>query len=117
MVSRKSFPSQGDIIWISLDPTVGREQQGRRPVIVISATKFNNATGFVLVVPLTSRARSSKLGVVVRAVNLGGVALTTYVRSFDLQSRAFELSGEKCPLKELAEICSIVSSVVDVRVE
>ena len=28
-------PDQGDVVWLSLDPTKGHEQSGRRPVIVI----------------------------------------------------------------------------------
>lgn len=110
------YPSQGDIIWINLDPTRGREQRGRRPVIVLSATKFNRATGFVIAVPLSSRDDGSKFNVVVKAGTIGGVALTMQVRTLDLTKRPFDLSGERCPLKELVQIASILSSYIDVSV-
>ena len=35
---------RGDIYLVSLDPTEGREQRGYRPVVVVSATAFNEAT-------------------------------------------------------------------------
>ncbi|MFV5407468.1 type II toxin-antitoxin system PemK/MazF family toxin [Acinetobacter towneri] len=36
--------NQGDIYLISLDPTLGHEQQGKRPVFVISPKSFNLIT-------------------------------------------------------------------------
>ena len=36
---------RGDIYLVSLDPTIGHEQQGKRPVLVISPGKFNRLTG------------------------------------------------------------------------
>lgn len=45
---------QGDIIGIELDPTLGHEQQGRRPVLVVSNDVFNQKTNLVLICPITS---------------------------------------------------------------
>ena len=48
----------GQILWCDLDPTIGREQGGRRPCVVMSSTAFGRATdGLVLAVPCTSRDR------------------------------------------------------------
>lgn len=46
---------RGDIVWANLDPTLGREQSGRRPVLVISDEEFNNRSETVIVVALTSQ--------------------------------------------------------------
>ena len=35
---------RGDIYLVALDPTAGREQQGHRPVLIVSPNDFNNAT-------------------------------------------------------------------------
>ncbi|WP_122571078.1 type II toxin-antitoxin system PemK/MazF family toxin [Pseudomonas viridiflava] len=44
----------GDIIKVTLDPTVGHEQQEFRPCIVMSVQPWNNVIrGFVFVAPLT----------------------------------------------------------------
>src|SRR5215471_16178940 len=45
---------RGDIYLVSLDPTAGHEQQGRRPVLVISPGKFNRLTSVPIVLPITS---------------------------------------------------------------
>ena len=40
----RAFMNRGDIYLVSLDPTEGREQQGRRPVLIITPALFNAAT-------------------------------------------------------------------------
>jgi len=45
---------RGDIYLVSLDPVEGHEQQGRRPVLVISPGKFNRVTRVPVVLPITS---------------------------------------------------------------
>ncbi|OQR42386.1 pemk protein, partial [Klebsiella aerogenes] len=39
---------RGDIYIVTLDPTEGREQQGYRPVVVVSPEAFNQATNLPL---------------------------------------------------------------------
>ena len=46
---------RGDIVWANLDPTVGSEQRGRRPVVVISQDVFNEHSGTVIALALTSQ--------------------------------------------------------------
>jgi mRNA interferase MazF len=46
---------RGDIVWAYLNPTVGHEQAGRRPVVVISADIFNERSKTVIAMALTSQ--------------------------------------------------------------
>lgn len=46
---------RGDIVWADLDPTRGHEQSGRRPVLVISQTVFNERSGTVIALAMTSQ--------------------------------------------------------------
>lgn len=50
---------RGDIIWANLDPTLGHEQSGSRPVLVLSQDVFNDRSGTVIAVVLTSRQPSA----------------------------------------------------------
>lgn len=45
---------RGDIFWAELNPTVGREQAGLRPVVVLSQDVFNDRSGTVIAVAVTS---------------------------------------------------------------
>jgi mRNA interferase MazF len=42
------------VLKLDLAPTLGHEQKGYRPALVVSATLFNSRTGFCWVVPITS---------------------------------------------------------------
>lgn len=46
---------RGDIVWAELDPTVGNEQAGRRPVLVISSNIFNQRSGMVIAFAVISQ--------------------------------------------------------------
>ena len=45
---------RGDVYLVSLDPTTGHQQQGKRPVLVISPGKFNRLTRMPVVLPITT---------------------------------------------------------------
>lgn len=49
---------RGDVWFVQLDPTVGREQAGKRPALILSVDEFNaSGADLVVVLPITSRAR------------------------------------------------------------
>lgn len=45
---------RGDIYMVSLDPTAGNEQQGTRPVLIITPAAFNRLTRTPVVLPITN---------------------------------------------------------------
>ncbi len=45
---------QGDIYLVLLDPAEGREQQGTRPVLIVSSTAFNKVTKLPVICPITN---------------------------------------------------------------
>mgnify|MGYP001559390991 CR=1 FL=1 len=49
------IPRQGDCVWADLDPTEGHEQSGRRPVLVLSENRYNERSGMIFMVPLTTK--------------------------------------------------------------
>ncbi len=54
---------RGDLYWADLTPRSGSEQQGRRPVIVVSHDAFNETPGWrsVIVIPIsTSSAQAAR---------------------------------------------------------
>src|SRR6266481_3503862 len=62
-----AYPRRGEIWQADLRPTRGREQAGRRPVLVLSVDFFNaGPADLVVVLPLTSTQRDIPLHVNVR---------------------------------------------------
>ncbi len=50
---------RGDILWANLDPILGHEQSGLRPVLALSQNVFNDRSGTVIAVALTSQQPSA----------------------------------------------------------
>lgn len=46
---------RGEVIWANLEPTIGHEQSGSRPVLVLSQDIFNERSGTVIAVAVTSQ--------------------------------------------------------------
>ncbi|GAA1375271.1 type II toxin-antitoxin system PemK/MazF family toxin [Luteococcus sanguinis] len=58
----------GEVWWASPDATVGREQSGRRPVLVVASQRYlDQVDTLALVVPLTTRDRGWSNHVLVTA--------------------------------------------------
>ena len=48
------------VYWANLDPTIGVEQQGTRPVLVVSIDLFNNNSNSAIAFAITSKKPSVK---------------------------------------------------------
>jgi len=46
---------RGDVVWADLNPTKGHEQSGQRPVLILSQDVFNDRSGTVIALALTSQ--------------------------------------------------------------
>ena len=82
---------RGDVVSVPLDPTVGHEQRGTRPALVLTTKDFNQL-GDVLVAPITQGGDFSRhAGFAVSLTGTGcktqGVALINKVRMLDLAAR------------------------------
>ena len=83
---------RGDIYLVSLDPTLGHERQGTRPVLVVSPDRFNTLTRVPIVVPITTGgafARNAGFAVSLTAAGTRttGVARCDQPRPLDLAAR------------------------------
>jgi mRNA interferase MazF len=68
---------RGDIRWADLNPTRGREQAGQRPVLILSHDVFNERSGTVIAVVLTSQPQRA------------GFPLTLELQTADLPRRSW----------------------------
>lgn len=81
---------RGDIYLVSLDPTLGHEQRGHRPVLVISPTEFNEATKLPVILPITSGgefARRIGFAVPLTGTQTTGIVRCDQPRVLDLHAR------------------------------
>ena len=105
---------RGDIYLVDLEPTIGREIQKRRPVLILSPTAFNRHN-LPLVAPITRGGQAARLGLM--TVPLGGtgtktdgVVLCNQLRTVDLAARAGKFV-EHLPDKVMR---AVIARIVDI---
>lgn len=85
--------SRGEVYWVNLDPAQGSEIQKRRPCVLIGATPINRARRTVVVVPLSTSAKSRPpLTVPAQCLGRQVVAVCDQIRAVD-KSRLLGTAG------------------------
>lgn len=85
------IPSRGEIWLVNLNPASGKEQQGIRPVLVVSEKELNRL-GLCVVCPITQGGQQSRYaGFAVTLMGTGtetqGVVMCNQPRTIDMGSR------------------------------
>ena len=108
---------RGDIYLVSLDPTIGHEQQGKRPVLVISPGRFNRLTGVPVVLPIATVGNFARTaGFAVSLMGAGtqttGVVRCDQPRALDLRARGGR-KIERVPETIVDEVLSRVVTIFE----
>ncbi|ARV25435.1 MULTISPECIES: type II toxin-antitoxin system PemK/MazF family toxin [Xanthomonas] len=82
---------RGDIYLVSLDPTSGHEQQGTRPVLIVSPGPFNRLTKTPVVLPITTGGNFARTAGFTVSLTGGGTKTTGVVRCD--QPRALDIGS------------------------
>jgi mRNA interferase ChpB len=104
---------RGDIYLVSLDPTEGHEQRGRRPVLVVSPAEFNHATRLPVILPITNGgefARRIGFAVPISGIKTTGVVRCDQPRVLDLKAR----KGQKVDTLPDGLIDEVLAKVVTI---
>ncbi len=104
--------NRGDIYLVALDPTFGHEQQGQRPVLVISPTEFNEATKLPVVLPITSGgefARRIGFAVPISGIRTTGVVRCDQPREYSTFMRVGGRKVDTLPAEILEEVLAKAS--------
>lgn len=107
---------RGDIVTVPLDPTVGHEQRGTRPGLVLTTKEFNKL-GDVLVAPITQGGDHARYaGFAVSLTGAGcktqGVALVNKIRMLDLVARKAR-KVERVPQEVIDDAIGRLMALID----
>ncbi len=99
---------RGDIYWADLNPVIGSEQGGLRPVLILSHKGFNKHSGTVIAVAITSQPQRA------------GFPLTLELDSPELPKQSWVKNSQirTLSVKRLREkLCTISAEQVNLVVE
>ena len=107
---------RGDIFDVDLEPTTGREQRGRRPVIVVTTREFNHRNP-PIVCPITGGGEFSRLkGFTVSLLGTGmktdGVILCSQPRMLDIRARRSKRI-ERAPDNIIDEVLAALQDILE----
>lgn len=108
---------RGDIYLVTLDPTVGSEQRGQRPVLVVSTGAFNRVLKVPIALPITSggglsRAAGFSVSLMGAGTQTTGVVLCAQPRALDITSRAGRWV-ERVPQYIMDEVLAKLAAILE----
>lgn len=109
-------PDRRDIIWIDWNPQIGREMRDVHPMLVLSPRAFNERTGIVIGLPMTTSASNEGNPFAVKVSGPRGVSsyiLCHQPKSFDWRGRSAKAHPWKqAPQEVLAAACGVLNQVI-----
>jgi mRNA interferase MazF len=103
---------RGEIRWADLNPTVGREQSGHRPVLILSQDIFNQRSGTVIAVALTSQPQRAKFPLTHELK--AKMPTRSWVKISQIRTLSVDRIGKKLGEAEPEELAHIVDGLNEI---
>lgn len=104
---------RGDIYWANLDPTLGREQAGYRPVLILSHEVFNDRSGTVIAVALTSQAPKASFPLTLELVS-AGLPKQSWVKISQIRTLSVTRLGERLGRATPEEVALVIEGLNEI---
>jgi mRNA interferase MazF len=104
---------RGEIRWADLDPTKGREQSGHRPVLVLSQDVFNERSGTVIAVALTSQRPRAGFPLTLELEGKG-LPKRSWVKIGQVRTLSVERIGKKLSSASLEELTQVIEGLREI---
>lgn len=104
---------RGEIRWADLTPTRGREQAGLRPVLVLSHDVFNERSGTVIAVAITSQPQRAGYPL---TLELTGLRLpkASWVKISQIRTLAVERLGKRLGRATPEQLARVVEGLNEI---
>jgi mRNA interferase MazF len=104
---------RGEIRWADLDPTLGNEQSGRRPVLVLSADVFNQRSGTVIAVALTSQTPRAGFPLTLE-LDSAKLPKPSWVKISQIRTLSTERIGAKIGTASAGEVAQVMEGLNEI---
>ena len=104
---------RGEIRWADLNPVRGREQAGKRPVLILSQDIFNARSGTVIAVAITSQPQRAGFPLV---LDLSATSLPkqSWVKISQIRTLAVERIGQKIAQLDPEELHRVIEGLNEI---
>lgn len=104
---------RGEIRWADLNPTIGREQSGERPVLILSQDVFNERSGTVIAMALTSQEQRAGFPLTYEILK-PKLPKRSWVKISQIRTLSTERIGKKIGVINSEEITQIIEGLNEI---
>jgi mRNA interferase MazF len=104
---------RGEIRWADLNPVRGREQAGQRPVLILSQDVFNERSGTVIAVALTSQPQRAAFPLTLE-VQAKGLPKKSWVKISQIRTLAIKRIGKLIARASPEEVAQVVEGLNEI---
>ena len=104
---------RGDVVWAELSPVRGREQAGRRPVLVLSQDVFNERSGTVIAVALTSQPQAAGFPLTLE-LSMPGLPKKSWVKISQVRTLSTERLGPRMGRVSAEELGLVIEGLNEI---
>jgi mRNA interferase MazF len=104
---------RGEIRWAELNPVRGREQAGPRPVLILSHDVFNERSGTVIAVALTSQPQRAGFPLTL-ALQTKGLPKKSWVKISQIRTLAVERIGQRLGKVSPEELVQVIEGLNEI---
>ena len=101
------------MFWADLDPTKGRDQAGRRPVLVISHDIFNERSGTVIAMTITSQVQAAGFPLSVELAS-GGLSKRSWVKISQIRTLSVDRLARRIGRVSPEELLRVVEGLNEI---
>lgn len=111
-----NLPEAGDLVWVDLRPTRGREQSGVRPAVVLTDREYHRRNETAIVCPITRNVSPWPTKVFLPSgLEATGAVLIDQIRTVDRSARGFRRIG-RVPDDVLRAIRGKIAGLLEIDV-
>lgn len=104
---------RGEIRWAELNPVRGKEQAGRRPVLILSHDVFNERSGTVVAMALTSQPQRAGFPLTLE-LQSKGLPKQSWVKVSQIRTLAMERIGPRLGTVSPEELAQVIEGLNDI---
>jgi mRNA interferase MazF len=104
---------RGEVRWAQLDPTLGNEQSGHRPVVILSNDVFNQRSGTVIAMALTSQPQRAGFPLTL-ALSEPSLPKASWVKISQIRTLSTERIGERLANLEPETMAKILEGLLEI---
>ncbi len=104
---------RGEIRWADLNPVRGHEQSGQRPVLVLSQDVYNERSGTVIAVALTSQPQRAGFPLTLE-LESRTVPKRSWVKISQIRTLAVERIGKRLGRASAEELAQVIEGLNEI---